>query len=309
MKIIARSADELYHAALAELLTNGKPVAPRGQATHERTGCHLTLTDPHQNVISFPTRKLNYAFMVAEWLFIMSGGNDAGLLTPFNSRIGEFSEDGRFAGAYGPKVMEQFAYVVDTLRADPMSRQAVLTIWRERPRASKDVPCTVAMQFLLREGALELIVYMRSNDAWLGLPYDLFNFTQLQRVVASTLGVHVGAYHHMVGSLHLYDRNASTARAVLADQDKSYFTHHYMTSTPLTEAVGAMYRIATTPWQLYSAWQRDSTIEHIRSSVETLDDEWRAYIDVLLWSRARLSVVPEAPWYGLTRGRVTNAGH
>jgi thymidylate synthase len=46
---------------------------------------------------------------------------------------------------------------------------------------------------------------MRSNDAYKGLPHDIFCFTMLQEVVARTLGVELGSYSHFVGSLHLYD--------------------------------------------------------------------------------------------------------
>src|SRR5260370_41880706 len=48
---------------------------------------------------------------------------------------------------------------------------------------------------------------MRSNDAWLGLPYDVFTFTRIQAYVAAAVGVEPGRYTHTVGSLHLYERD------------------------------------------------------------------------------------------------------
>ena len=63
------------------------------------------------------------------------------------------------------------------------------------------------MQFILRNGKLDLIVTMRSNDIWLGLPYDLFNFTCMQIQMAMELGVEVGVYYHNAGSLHMYKRD------------------------------------------------------------------------------------------------------
>ena len=62
---------------------------------------------------------------------------------------------------------------------------------------------------------------MRSNDAFLGLPHDVFCFTMLQEIVARTLSIEVGNYKHVVGSLHLYEqrmraRDDSSMRLAIA---------------------------------------------------------------------------------------------
>jgi thymidylate synthase len=72
------------------------------------------------------------------------------------------------------------------------------------------------MQFFVRERKLDAVVYMRSNDIYLGLPYDVFVFTMLQELFALELGLELGRYHHMVGSLHLYEADIVKARNVLA---------------------------------------------------------------------------------------------
>lgn len=205
MTIQAATMDTLYRRALDRVLVEGDLVSPRGQETWELRGVTLELTAPDLNLLSSPARKLNYSFAVAEWLWHRMGETDAAAIGAFNSNIGYWANDlGSFDGAYGPKLVGQLPYVVETLREDPDSRRAVLTIWRERPRTTKDYPCTVLFHFMIRHGKLELVVYMRSNDVWLGLPYDLFNFTQIQRQVADALGVDLGPYRHVVGSLHLY---------------------------------------------------------------------------------------------------------
>ena len=61
------------------------------------------------------------------------------------------------------------------------------------------------MQFLVRRGSLHMVVHMRSNDAFLGLSHDIFAFTFIQELVARSLGLKLGTYKHMVGSLHIYD--------------------------------------------------------------------------------------------------------
>jgi thymidylate synthase len=57
-----------------------------------------------------------------------------------------------------------------------------------------------------------MIVYMRSNDAILGLPHDIFSFTMLQEYFSRILNVELGEYIHMVGSLHLYEAHKIKAQ-------------------------------------------------------------------------------------------------
>ena len=119
-------------------------------------------------------------------------------------------------GAYGVKVVEQATYVADALSKDQDSRQAVINIWRERPAQSKDIPCTLNMQFLIRDGKLHAVVNMRSQDAVLGFSYDVFTFSAvagLIRVLLKERGtdVELGYLHVHVGSLHLYEQHFDKA--------------------------------------------------------------------------------------------------
>jgi hypothetical protein len=66
---------------------------------------------------------------------------------------------------------------------------------------------------------------MRSNDAWLGLPYDLFQFTQLQLTICNVMGYDPGTYTHTAWSMHLYQENANVSYAVTeppAEPSKPY---------------------------------------------------------------------------------------
>lgn len=58
---------------------------------------------------------------------------------------------------------------------------------------------------------------MRSNDAFIGLPHDVFAFTMLQEMIARALGLEPGPYSHAVGSLHLYKTNRDAARRYLEE--------------------------------------------------------------------------------------------
>src|SRR5262249_5641171 len=64
---------------------------------------------------------------------------------------------------------------------------------------------------------LHMMTSMRSNDVYFGLPHDVFAFTFLQEIVARTLSLELGAYHHSVGSLHVYESMVPHARQFLAE--------------------------------------------------------------------------------------------
>ena len=116
-------------------------------------------------------------------------------------------------GAYGDRIFggkfSQWEQVKNILSTDPDSRQAVISIYQPRDLfiSSSDIPCTCVLQYFIRNGKLNAITYMRSNDIYLGLPYDIFSFTMLQEMLAVELNVELGTYTHMVGSLHIYEKN------------------------------------------------------------------------------------------------------
>lgn len=224
---IEETFDQTWLRTLQELLDQGERVAPRGQETRERLAgrCEIDMRYP---VLTVKERRLGYRFMLAEAAWILSGDNRVATIKPFSKQIAAFSDDGyTFAGAYGPPLRDQLPWVVAQLANDQSTRQAVATVWRPRPGPSKDIPCTVALQWLLREDTASLrlhcVATMRSSDLWLGLPYDVFNFSCFSAWVAAALGrclpglvPRLGNLYLTAGSQHLYARDWDAARACLA---------------------------------------------------------------------------------------------
>jgi thymidylate synthase len=198
---------EGWRKILYELLLSGKESSPRGSRTREILNVTLEVDNALANVLVNPVRNLNYRFMIAEWLWIQAGLNDLNLLAAYNSNMKQFSDDGVIlSGAYGPRLMPQIPYILDCL-SKPDSRQAVATIWIPSPSNSKDIPCTISMQWLLREGVLHCTVNMRSSDVWLGLPYDFFTFSQLTNYVANLISAKVGSITMNLASSHIYEEH------------------------------------------------------------------------------------------------------
>nr|ACA14348.1 CMP 5-hydroxymethylase [Streptomyces rimofaciens] len=201
--------------------------APRGQASRERIGAGFRLLDPVQRHISVPARRANVVFNFAEALWYLSGSDRLDFIQYYAPGIAAYSADGRTlrGTAYGPRIfrhpaggVNQWENVVKTLTDDPDSKRAVIQIFDPRELAvadNIDVACTLALQFLIRDGLLCGIGYMRANDAFRGAVSDVFSFTFLQEFTARYLGLGIGTYHHVVGSVHIYDSDARWAERVL----------------------------------------------------------------------------------------------
>lgn len=208
-----------WYNMLLDAIENGDVVSPRGKKTYELPQ-HTMVVDMRSPIVTCKDRKLSYQFMAAEAFWILAGDNRVETIAPYNSRIAEFSDDGEtFFGAYGPKVMGQIDYIINKLVQDENSRQAGLTIWRENPPDTKDVPCTVAMFFNIRNGKLNCHTFMRSSDIWLGVPYDIFNFSMVAHLVCARLNafrvdmgiIEPGKLYLTAASRHLYEVNREAA--------------------------------------------------------------------------------------------------
>jgi thymidylate synthase len=217
------TANQAWLKLINDLMVFGEESSPRGHKTKEVIGLS-TKVDMSFPVVTFAQRRLGYRFMCAEAAWILSGDNRVDTITPYSRDILQFSDDGLFYfGAYGPKVRQQLPYVLGALLRDRDTRQAVMTIWRESPPGSRDVPCTVSVQWVIRNEAIHCVMTMRSSDAWLGAPYDWFNFTMLtvylavlyQRKTGTQLKL--GLLHFTAGSSHLYERNFDGVTNVLND--------------------------------------------------------------------------------------------
>jgi len=221
------SAFEVWSGLIKNLLQNGSLRSPRGQETLEMNTPFVSRVDATRPVLRDPVRRLGYRFMCAEAAWILSGDNRLETIAPYSKEIARYSDDGsHFFGAYGPRYLAQRQYVIDKLKQDPETRQAIINVWQENPPDTKDVPCTLSWQFLLRDDKLNLVATMRSSDVWLGWPYDIFNQAMLLGAMCLDLREQkVGEFHPgeislVAGSQHLYARNAMRA-FIVARQERS----------------------------------------------------------------------------------------
>jgi len=247
-------ASQAYLKHLYEIVKSGSNEEARGLKFREIIGAKYIV--PMANPVpSIPERKLGFKFAAAEPWWILSGKNLLSDIHPFG-KMAPYSDDGYFmSGAYGPKIVDQLAYVCKTLADDKGSRQAVINIWRERPGPSKDIPCTLSLQFLIRAGMIHCVATMRSSDAYMGLPYDSILFSLTSAYVLSIMRHHYGCGHSLelgklhltLGSAHLYDRDFESVDRIITawDYNLEDVDFNDIASLPPSQFLDRLYSCAT----------------------------------------------------------------
>jgi hypothetical protein len=150
---------------------------------------------------------INYRLGWAEVLQVLAGVFDPELLR----RVAPKADHSLFTEqmAYGPRVAPRMPQIIEALRVDPKSRQAVLYIADPQATGTPSLACTLSIQFLVRSGQLHATVYMRSWDLIKGLPYDLMMFSAIQQATARCLNLPEGELTVHAGSAHVYDSDES----------------------------------------------------------------------------------------------------
>jgi len=234
--------------------------SPRGSLCYENTVATLHLTNPRARLLANPARKADYGFGVGEFFWYWQGKRDLETMLYYNKRMANFSDDATtLKSAYGyilrpppwkifdgatnpyPYYLTQWESCTRELLKDRDSRRAVMMIQDRQNvcdlafKDTKDFPCTLNLQFFIREDKLHLHVNMRSNDAFWGLTYDLFSFTLFQEMMMLELreagydSLQLGEYTHCAGSLHIYEKHFKDADAVV----KAYLNTEFEAAAPM----------------------------------------------------------------------------
>ena len=217
MVISGDTFNELYQKLATAFFDQGKEVSPRGQHTLELSNITLILNNPNNNLITLKSRKLSNKYLRAEMNWYSSGDRHIKHIKDHASMWKRIANDQGFVNSnYGAFVYHdeyegktQYQWCLDSLKKDKYSRQAVINYNSPMHKYAnnKDFVCTIAQQFLIRDGKLYSTTMMRSNDFVYGLAYDLPWFTHVQRDLARDLKVKVGTYTHFVVSMHTYKKH------------------------------------------------------------------------------------------------------
>lgn len=214
-----RSLDDLLFATYNTILEEGELIKSKRDDNLEITQYAATLLNPRIRTSMSLDRKLVKS-KFAEFAWYLSKDSELGYIEPYIIAYNqEEQKNNRILGAYGPKIFgsndnrkSQFERVIEQLNKREATKQAYLIIseikdYKYRNEQFKSPPCTIGLQFYVRGGKLNLTVFMRSNDAYFGLPHDLFCFTMLQELVSCRTKIPLGTYTHYSTSMHVYSEH------------------------------------------------------------------------------------------------------
>ena len=209
-----------------------KEIKEQGVWSENRTGIRtkslIGVMRKYDHADGFPvvtTKKLAFKQVVGELLAFISGTTDvrdfhkfgctvwdANLNAP--SWVAKRKDEHDLGLVYGAmwrdfNGVDQLRNLVDKIKTDPDSRRLIVSAWN--PEALDDVclpPCHVLFQVFIREDKfLDLVFYQRSNDSFLGVPFNITSYALLQRILAQMTNYVPGILTHFMGDAHIYENH------------------------------------------------------------------------------------------------------
>ena len=210
MKNTFRNANEVYEYLHDKIIQEGIDFGN----TKALFNVGFYITDPKDRKIINKERNWSIEYAHSEWRLYLSGNRNVYELGEIYGKVPEIWK--RMADAVGNvnsnygwqwKRNDQIDYVIDLLKNEPDTRQAVITIldMKEHDEFTYDTPCTYAIQFTIVHGRLNMCITMRSNDLWYGFCNDQYQFSMLQEMISNELKIEMGTYYHFAHNMHLYN--------------------------------------------------------------------------------------------------------
>ena len=299
----SQDSDGAYAKTLDLLLEKGVEVqlgdsksTGSGKLTKELLNFKIVVEDPRERFIKNPNRPLNLPAAVARFIWMMAGSDRLADIAFYEPKVRFFTDDGISVpgSSYGQRILQprpglnQFVAVVDRLKQDQASRRAAIAIYHpeDAVRNSADIPCAFGVFYHIRDGRLYSTTLMRSNNAHILMPYNLFEFSLLAEVVASEVGVELGPLTHSVVSMHIYENDFESSKKVVEGFTKiDAQKYPSIDKMPTGEAIEEIKKLVILEAQLRHASGAigENNIEQwIERGEEGLTPYWRQFYFLLL---------------------------
>jgi thymidylate synthase len=219
-----------YLELLEDILENGVQKGDRtGTGTTSVFGRQLR----HNLAKGFPlltTKKLHFKSIANELIWFLSGNTNVSWLKENGVSIWNewATEDNELGPVYG--TINQIDYVIKTLREKPNSRRILFHGWNPEYLPNESIspqenakqglmalpPCHLLYQFYVAEGKLSALLYIRSSDSFLGLPYNIASLALLTHMVAQQCDLIPHEIIVSIGDLHAYSNHMEQIQTQLA---------------------------------------------------------------------------------------------
>ncbi|MBR4969217.1 MAG: thymidylate synthase, partial [Alistipes sp.] len=103
------------------------------------------------------------------------------------------------------KAIDQIQQAVDLIKRNPDSRRIIVSAWNVADVEKMALPpCHTLFQFYVADGKLSCMLYQRSADTFLGVPFNIASYALLTMMMAQVCGLEPGEFVHTTGDTHLY---------------------------------------------------------------------------------------------------------
>lgn len=193
---------------------------------NQRTGLKTTrligaIVDLEKDEGIFSPRKVSARVAAAEAAWMLMGDQSTAWISRHTKIWSKFEDEdlpGFISTAYGYRLRhafgrDQIKEAIDILKKDPSTRQCLLLNWDPRVDGlmnqgkSKNVPCPFSFQLLVGAGQGFIVVYQRSADFVIGIPYDLMYYYILGQALFNSAGYPFAGVRIMIGDTHIYENH------------------------------------------------------------------------------------------------------
>lgn len=180
------------------------------------------------------TKKLHLKSIIHEILWFLDGDTNVKYLQDNGVRIWNAwaDENGELGPVYGKqwrrwqgpngKVVDQIERAVDLIKNNPSSRRILVNAWNVGELDEMALtPCHCLFQFYVANGKLSCLLYQRSADTFLGVPFNIASYALLTMMMAQVCGLEPGEFIHSFGDTHLYMDHIEKAELQLTREPRA----------------------------------------------------------------------------------------
>jgi thymidylate synthase len=211
-----------YLDLLQDILDNGVDKGDRtGTGTRSVFGRQMRF-DLSEGFPLLTTKKVHLKSIIYELLWFLKGDTNVRYLQEHGVRIwNEWAdENGDLGPVYGAQWrnwnnegIDQIKNLIETLKKNPNDRRMIVTAWNPSQVPNMALPpCHMMFQFYVANNKLSCMLYQRSCDMFLGVPFNIASYSLLLMMVAQVTGLKPGDFIYTTGDTHLYLNHLEQAR-------------------------------------------------------------------------------------------------
>ena len=172
------------------------------------------------------TKKVHLKSIIYELLWFLKGETNVKYLQDNGVRIwNEWAdENGELGPVYGSQWrnwngegIDQIAEVIKTLKTKPNDRRMIVSAWNVGKIPQMHLPpCHMMFQFYVANNKLSCMLYQRSCDMFLGVPFNIASYALLTMMIAQVCELELGEFVHTLGDTHIYHNHFEQVKEQLS---------------------------------------------------------------------------------------------